>query len=179
MLRRLVSVPRTQENMRGRTTKVVGFSMLIHAYFQSREYAELSPRAVKLLVALYCQYRGSNNGDLCGAWSIMSKRGWTSRSQLEKALDELLAKGWISMTRQGGKRVPTLYAVSFQPIDHCGGKLDVAPCATPSHLWKRDKRAPVIEIPRSGRRVRKKAVSLDTGQCNPRCGSIQRAVNAQ
>src|ERR1039458_1440666 len=164
--------------MRGRTSKVISFSMFIHAYFQSWEYAELSARAVKALVDLYCQFRGSNNGDLCGAWSMMSKRGWTSRSQLEKAVDELLAKGWITVTRQGGRRISTLYAVSFLAIDPCGGKLDVSSCPTPSHLWKRDKGAPVIQIPRSRRKVRKKVVSRDAGQCNPQYGSIGRAVNA-
>lgn len=164
--------------MKGRSSKTRGFSMLIHAYFQSNEYAELSARAVKALVDLYCQYRGGNNGDLCAAWSIMSKCGWTSRSQLEKALDELLAKGWISVTRQGGRRVPTLYAVSFLGIDACGGKLDVSPCPMPTHLWRRDRRVPLIETPPSDRKVRKKAVSLDTGQCNPRHGAMWRAANA-
>lgn len=170
---------RTREQMKGRSSKTRGFSMFVHAYFQSQEYAELSSRAVKALVDLYCQYRGGNNGDLCGAWAIMSKLGWTSRSQLGKALYELLAKGWITVTRQGGRRVSTLYAVSFLGIDPCGSKLDVPYCPTPSHLWKRDNRAPIIEILRSGRKVRKKVVSLDTGQCDPRHGLMERAANAQ
>lgn len=174
-----------RERMRGRRD-APSFSMLIHAYFESPEYAELTARAVKALVDLYCQFRGSNNGDLCAAWATMSKRGWTSHSQLAKALDELLSRGWISITRQGGKHVATLYAVSFLGIDACGGKLDVSACPTPAHTWKHDKREPAIEIPNSGRRVKRKAcpstrgnVSLHTGQksatetaIDPRHGTI-------
>jgi len=26
------------------------------------------------------QYNGKNNGDLCATWSMMAKRGWSSRS---------------------------------------------------------------------------------------------------
>lgn len=36
----------TREKMKGRSSKVSGFVMFIYAYFQSEEYAELSPRAV-------------------------------------------------------------------------------------------------------------------------------------
>jgi hypothetical protein len=111
--------------------------MLFHDYFTSAEYAALSPRAVKALLDLYCQFRGSNNGDLCAAWTIMSKRGWTSKDQLDKALRELLETGWIIVTRMGGNRVARLYAVSFLGIDTCGGKLDVAPNPVPSQLWRK------------------------------------------
>ena len=73
-----------------------GFSMLFHDYFTSAEYAAVSPRAVKALLDIYCQFRGSNNGDLCAAWTIMSKRGWTSKDQLDKALRELLEQAGSS-----------------------------------------------------------------------------------
>jgi len=115
--------------------------MLIHDYFTSPEYAALSSRAVKALVDIYCQFRGSNNGDLCAAWSIMSRRGWTSKDQLAKSVRELLDRGWIEITRQGGRRIPTLYAVTFLGIDKCGGKLDISAHAAPSHLWKSAKLA--------------------------------------
>ncbi len=168
---------RTLEKSKGRSSRARSFSMLIHAYFQSSEYAELSARAVKALIDLYCQYRGNNNGDFCAARKFMLPLGWKSQSQLAKALNELLEKGWITITRQGGRRVATLYAASFLGIDACGGKLDVAACSTPSHLWKRENRQPGAEIQRSGRRVIKKGVNLDTVQCAPCRGSIERAAN--
>lgn len=114
-----------------------GFSMLIHDYFTSLEYAELSPRAVKALVDLYCQFKGSNNGDLCAAWTLMARRGWTSKDQLAKAVAELLERGWIAVTRQGGRRISTLYAVTWLGIDSCGGKLDVRADPTPAMTWRR------------------------------------------
>lgn len=127
------------------------YSQLIHAYFESPEYACLSPRAVKALVDIYCQYRGGNNGDLCATISIMRARGWRSKDQLAKAITELLEKGWLMVTKQGGRNSPTLYAVSFMPIDECGGKLDVKATTSPPHLWKRPSLSPaaVISLPRS------------------------------
>jgi len=50
----------TRSRMKGRRS-APHYSQLIHAYFESPEYARLSPRAVKALIDLYCQYRGSNN----------------------------------------------------------------------------------------------------------------------
>jgi hypothetical protein len=110
--------------------------MLIHAYFSSPEYAALSPRAVKALIDLLTQYRGANNGDLCAAWSIMRKRGWSSKDQLVKAIRELLESGWIIVTRPGGRRITTLYALTFFPIDDCNGKHDVKPMVAPLHYWR-------------------------------------------
>lgn len=131
--------------------------MLIHDYFTSREYADLSPRAVKALVDLYTQFRGANNGDLCAAWTVMSKRGWTSKDQLAKALRELLDGGWITVSRQGGRRIATLYAVTWLPIDRCGGKLDVRADPKPLHSWRR----PAAVIPLSRR----------AGRLNPHDGA--------
>lgn len=141
------------------------FSMLIHDYFTSPEYAELSPRAVKALIDLYCQFRGGNNGDLCAAWSVMAPLGWTSKDQLSKALHELIERGWIICTRQGGKRVSSLYAVTFLGIDHCGGKLEIRANPVPTNLWKTAK-VPAL------------SVSRPTGQCVPPHGSIERAEPA-
>ena len=110
--------------------------MLIHEYFTSVQYARLSAVALKALVDLYTQFRGRNNGDLCAAWPIMAARGWTSKSALAKALQELLDGGWIIVTRMGGNRVARLYAVTWLGIDPCDGKLDVKPNPVPAMLWK-------------------------------------------
>jgi hypothetical protein len=152
----------SQHTRRRRTRTGKGFSMLIHEYFTSSEYAELSPRAVKALIDIYTQFRGSNNGDLTAAWSVMAKRGWTSKDQLSKALRELLERGWLTVTRQGGfeggKHRPRLYAVTWLGIDYCDGKLDVQPHPAPSHAWKR--RDKIIVLPRH------------TGQPDPHHGSV-------
>jgi hypothetical protein len=141
---------RTRSRMKGRRHGH-HFSQLIHAYFESPEYAELSPRAVKALIDVYCQFRGGNNGDLCATFSIMKARGWKSKDQLAKAMQELLERGWLMVTRQGGRHLPTLLAVTFLPINECGGKLDMKPTVSPPHLWKRSSASPasVIFLPRS------------------------------
>lgn len=135
--------------------------MLVHEYFRSPEYARLSPRAVKALVDIYTQFRGKNNGDLCAAWTIMAPLGWTSKDQLAKSIEELLADGWIVITRMGGKRVARLYAVTWLGIDYCDGKLDVKPNPVPSMAWRQP--AKVIRLPRP------------TGQSAPPHGSMETA----
>jgi hypothetical protein len=145
--------------------------MLIHDIFQSQQYAALSARAVKLLLDLYCQYRGENNGDLCATWSVMAKLGWTSKSQLGKALTELEARGWVLRTRQGSINKPSLYAVTWCGIDACGGKLDpgVTCDPMPSNLWKLAEALEPKAL--SARKVRKlHRPALDTGQ---RCPSVR------
>jgi hypothetical protein len=130
-----------------------GFSALPHDIFQSSQYAALSPRAVKLLIDIYCQFRGTNNGDLSASWRFMQKRGWKSKSQLAKALAELDVTRWVLRTRQGDINKPTLYAVTFKGVDHCGGKLDVPADPKPSHSWKYPETERAARL--SGRRVKR------------------------
>lgn len=144
--------------------------MLPHAIFQSAQYAALSPRAVKLLIDLLCQYRGTNNGDLCASWAVMRKSGWRSKSQLRKALLELDAARWVSLTRQGDINKPSLYAVTFQGVDYCGGKLDVTADPKASHAWKFPDTVNAQKL--SGRRVRARTADLHTGEAPPHGGAI-------
>jgi hypothetical protein len=134
------------------------FLLLPHAYLDSEQYAQLSPRAVKALLDLASQYRGKNNGDLAATWSVMRRCGWTSKDQLYKALQELLNFGWIVCTRRGGRdrTLPTLYAVTIWGIDYCGGKLDagITIDRRPLLLWKESQR-PTIR-PSSKRQVVKR-----------------------
>lgn len=115
---------RTREKIKGRRESG-SFIMLPHAVIEDPNFVALSAQAVKLFIDLYGQYKGSNNGDLCAAWSVMQKRGWRSKATLFKALRELDARGLIMTTRQGGRKLATLYAVTFKDIDKCNGKLDV------------------------------------------------------
>jgi hypothetical protein len=152
------------------------YSKLVHAYFQSPQYAKLSPRAVKLLVDLLAQYRGTNNGDLTTAWSVMRERGWRSKHLLYMAIEELDERGWILKTRQGqrakGIHSATLWAVTFEGINDCRDsqgqrKLDpgIQPDTRPLHLWKTpscDKPAPEAK-----RAFRKQSNGPTTGKAFP------------
>ena len=103
-----------------------GFFNLPNVLLNHPDFISLSPRAVKLLIDIGAQYNGFNNGDLCASISLMKYRGWSSRDQLNKAKRELLEREWIIETKMGGFRMgPCLYAISWQPIDDCDGKLDL------------------------------------------------------
>lgn len=115
------------------------FLLLPHAILDSTNFASLHPRAIKLLLNLARQYNGHNNGDLCAAMTLMKKCGWSSNDQLQKAKKELLEKGWIIITRKTGRlnKIAYLYAITFQAIDECGGKLDCKPTAAAPGDWKK------------------------------------------
>lgn len=101
----------------------------------SEKFIKLSAHAVKLLVDLGRQYHGKNNGDLCMTWSMMKNRGWKSQDTLNKARKELVDTGFIMLTRQGGMHQPSLYAITWQKIDECGGKLEVRATTAPPANW--------------------------------------------
>ncbi len=111
--------------MRHKKKQGYTFLALPHFVLNHPDFISLSPRAIKLLLDLATQYNGSNNGDLCATFSMMKKRGWSSNDQRIKALEELIEKNFIKLTRQGGRHQPNLHAITWQSIDECGGKLDI------------------------------------------------------
>lgn len=125
----------TRERNKGRTNGP-SFVQLPHYVLNHPNFLELSGHSVKLLLDMCAQYKGANNGDLAMPWSRMEKRGWKSRDTLNRARRELLDRLWLVITRQGGRKKPTLYAVTLWPIDGCQGKLDVVPTTRPTHSWK-------------------------------------------
>jgi hypothetical protein len=109
---------------------------LPHAVLNSSNFLRMSAHGVKLVLDLYSQYYGHNNGDFSMSWTRMRRRGWRSRETLEAARDEALHYGWIVLTRQGGRNRCSLYAVTWQEIDECKGKLDVRPTKAPLGTWR-------------------------------------------
>ena len=121
-----------------------GYVALPHAVIRSHSFKRLSPYAVKLMFDLLAQYNCFNNGDLSPAWTLMQPNGWRSKETLNKALKELLAGGWLELTRQGGRRVASLYAVTFYAVDECKGKLDVKATGSPRGTWKQNEPLPPL-----------------------------------
>lgn len=114
-----------------------GFVKFPHAVLDHPNFYTLSPRALKLLMDITSQFKGQNNGHLSTAWSILSRRGWSSKEQFGKARRELLDRGWIVQTRQGRlPRVASLFALTWFPIDKCGGKLERRATNTALGYWK-------------------------------------------
>ena len=142
------------------------FSAWPRACADSPHFAALSIKAKALLFDFLGQYRGFNNGDLSCHWKRMKDRGWRSRDTLEKACRELEGKGWIVRTRQGslGNRC-NLYAITWQSIDACAGKIDATASSVALGFWKQGSN-PWLERDYyiRPRRVRK---SLDQPAGNP------------
>lgn len=99
---------------------------------------QLTGDEVRLLVYLHSHYNGKNNGDFSCVWNDMKSKGWKSPTTLHKAKQGLLAKGWIEETRKGYTKCCSLYAVTWEAIDDCSGKLDIRPTNRPSMLFKKN-----------------------------------------
>lgn len=113
-----------------------GYFGIPHAVMRSDNWRAMPARGVKLVCDLGGQFRGKNNGDLTAAWKVMRALGWRSPTTLAAAVRDALRFGMIEKTRQGGLHVCSLYALTWRPIDECGGKLDSPPTRVASGRWK-------------------------------------------
>lgn len=108
---------------------------ILHSVLEHPDYQALTGAAVKVLNYMLIQYNGSNNGDLSIAMGTMRKYGFRSSDTLDSAKKQLLQRGLIIETRAGRFTNPggvcALYAITWQPIDECGGKLDVPATSKP------------------------------------------------
>lgn len=106
------------------------------------DFFVLSGRAMKLLIDVAGQYNGRNNGDLCITMKVMRGRAWTSSDQLYKARNELIDRDLIRLSRQGGRNLCSLYAVTWQGVDECRGKHDLRTSDTPLRKFSIELAAP-------------------------------------
>jgi hypothetical protein len=106
--------------------------------FLSSEYGRLSPAACKVLLRVHLQYTLRNNGNLTITANEFRGYGFKSKATLWKAKDELVAAGWLQVTRQGGLHYPSLYALTWESIDAGAQPYDpgVRIGGPPSNLWR-------------------------------------------
>jgi hypothetical protein len=111
-----------------------GFIQIPHVVTDSASFQGLSGIALIILLHLLRGYRGHNNGDLSAPFSCAAKYGIASQSTWYKGLTELINTNLIIKTRDSMKRgvgnphgLCALYAITWQPIDYCDGKLDCEP----------------------------------------------------
>jgi hypothetical protein len=75
---------------------------------------------------LAAQYRGNNNGDLALTRKQAAHFGLKTERTRTHGLSELEARGLIIKTRQGGisygGRQPTLWALSWKPLNYRDGR---------------------------------------------------------
>lgn len=114
------------------------FLQLYFRMTDSDEFGKLSGHGVKLLLELARQYRPGRNGDLSIPWSLLKARGWRSQGTVADAKRELLEGGWIIETRKGGRNLPSLYAITWQPIDESEKHWEPATTTAPDTWQKRE-----------------------------------------
>lgn len=120
------------------------FAALPHVVIDSADFRGLSGSALKVLIGLLRQYRGSNNGDLSAPFTHAKAWGIGSKTTLANALEELQTAELITRTREGRFIKPggccALYAITWRPIDECDGKLEVAATVTPPRKFSLQKK---------------------------------------
>ena len=87
---------------------------------ESGAFKSLGGNSVKLLTLLARHYNGHNNGDLAITQAIL--KPWLTKNTMYSAKNELYKKGFIVMNAYGGRsgggrKLPSLYAVTWQPVD--------------------------------------------------------------
>lgn len=164
--------PRGRQKHKGRRESGT-FLSFPHAVMDSDNWRSCSATAIKLLCDLARQYNGRNNGDLCAALTVLRPRGWKSSETLMNAHRELEHYGLITLTRQGGLYFgPNLYALTWQSIDECEGKLHVSATKVAPGTWNipvkdRFKRPPKKRMPSSDSVADRFAIRSDGGLGRP------------
>jgi hypothetical protein len=112
---------------------------------QSDNYQALPDWAVRTLIALLLGYHGRNNGCLGLTFPQAKALGVSSQWKLFAGLKVLTLADLIVCTRQGrlagGKKLPSLYALTWKGIDAPPDSVTfdgtIAPCPIPSNAWGR------------------------------------------
>jgi len=120
------------------------YTPLVHAVLDSVALMGASHTARSLLLELMRQHTGGNNGRLHLAQGWLRKRGWKSGDTIQRAKVELLDRGLIVQTKQGGLNVgPCLFALTWLPITNFIG-LELRPSEYHKGAWHfMDKLPPV------------------------------------
>ncbi len=119
------------------------YAAMPHAIFRSTPdhpapAARLSRAARCLLLDIAMQFNGKNNGSLTASPAAMELYGWSSRGTLNAALVELVALGFLELTRQGGRNSCSRYALTWLGIDP--GSHDATPAPVATRLYQEDQR---------------------------------------
>ncbi|MEW6119379.1 MAG: hypothetical protein AB1593_04740 [Pseudomonadota bacterium] len=135
----------------------------------SRAYQGATPTARALLFELLRQHSGSNNGHLHLAHKWLAPRGWTSKETIERARDDLLKRGLIVQTKQGGLFIgASLYAVTWLPVSNHVG-LETSPSTYHPGAWL------LCDLPKTNGRkspVKKSCHPVHRGSLAPSIGAV-------
>ena len=137
------------------------FSAIPHSVLDSRSFQAARHTAKALLYELMRQVNGRNNGHLQLYTGWLKGRGWKSADVVQRAKNELIHRGLIVQSRQGGLNIgPSLYAVSWLSVSNFVG-LDITAQTYAYGRW-RDAPAEQLSVRRGPRSaLRSSAVPAD------------------
>jgi hypothetical protein len=81
------------------------FVMIDKAVYSSLAWRTLPDPAMRLWIDLRTLYTGGNNGLITPTFASLRPLGWTSKSKSERALAELIGRGFLRYTRKTGRNV--------------------------------------------------------------------------
>jgi hypothetical protein len=98
------------------------YSAIPHTVMDSAAFKGAGYPAKALLFELIRQHSGNNNGHLHLSFSWLERRGWKSRDVIQRARDELIQRGLLIQTRQGGLNIgASQYALTWLHITNYVG----------------------------------------------------------
>jgi hypothetical protein len=115
------------EKKQKRPVEAIGglYGAIPHAVLDSTAFKGASYPAKALLFDLIRQHSGNNNGHLHLSFSWLASRGWKSRDVIQRARGELMQRGLLIQTRQGGLNLgASRYALTWLHISNFVG-LDI------------------------------------------------------
>ena len=125
---------------------VVGsYTALPHGVMDSAAFMGAGHVARSLLFDLMRQHNGKNNGHIqvTNAWH--KKRGWNSVDTIASAKQELIERGLIVLTKQGGLNIgPSYYALTWMAVTNFVG-LDIRPSNYQQGAWTQMDKEPLTK----------------------------------
>lgn len=112
------------EKKQKRPVEAIGglYGAIPHAVLDSTAFKGASYPVKALLFDLMRQHSGNNNGHLHLSFSWLASRGWKSRDVIQRARAELIERGLLIQTRQGGLNIgASRYALTWLHISNYVG----------------------------------------------------------
>lgn len=119
------------------TEKTLGFCKLEWEMLDCEAFQHLSDKAARALMVLMRQHNGRNNGEIVAATRWMAERMGCCQRKAANAIRELVALGFVRVTREGSfdaKNLPAVYALTCYPCGDVPATKDYlsVPAASPA-----------------------------------------------
>ena len=136
---------KSYQKSKGRSTSPGQFVGIPIVVLDHEDFRNLSNSAKIALIAILREFNGKNNGDLSLPLSRARQWGIKSSATLVESIRELESVNLIIRTRDPSlmrfalRGQCSLFAVTWRPIDECGGKHDYLPTAAAPRKFSLEK----------------------------------------